>query len=116
MKIMCALLLAALTFGCGSYHAPAASTNQITTLLPASTAANGPQFTLTVNGSGFTSGSTVYFNTAAEATTFVSGIQLTATIPATAIMSSGAKSVYVLTTGGAYGSGQTSNTLTFTVN
>ena len=116
MKTMCVLLLVALTFGCGNYHAPTASTSQITTLLPASTAANGAQFTLTVNGSGFASGSTVYFNAAVEATTYVSGTQLTATIPATAIMSSGAKPVYVRSVGGAYGTGQNSNTVTFTVN
>jgi hypothetical protein len=44
---------------------------------------NGPEFTLTVCGSGFAAGATVLWNGAARPTTFVSESQLTATIPAT---------------------------------
>ncbi len=114
MKIVCVLLLAILTFGCGSYHTPA--TLQVSTLAPNSATALGPQFTLTVNGSGFASNTVIYFNAAAQTTTFVSGTQLTAMIPATAIATAGAKSVYVVTPGGGYGSSQTSNKVNFTVN
>jgi len=118
MKTLCVLMLAALAVGCGSYHTPTATAAapKITTLSPASTTAGGPQFMLTVNGSGFAANSTVYFSTIAEPTTFVSGTQLTATVPASGIVMTGTKAVYVVTPGGGYGSSQTSNTVNFTAN
>ncbi len=51
-------------------------------LVPDATAPGGPQFTLTVNGTGFVSNSTVNWNTTPLATTFVSRSQLTAVVPA----------------------------------
>lgn len=115
MKTACVLLLAILTFGCGTYHSPA--TLHVATLLPSSATAMGPQFMLTVSGSGFSAGSVVYFSAAAQPTTFVSSQQLTAMIPATAITTSGVIGVYAYTPpGGSYSSGQTSNTVNFTVN
>jgi len=51
-------------------------------LLPAATAPGGPQFTLTVNGTGFVAGSIVDWNGNALPTTFVDGSQLTATVSA----------------------------------
>ena len=56
---------------------------------PAFTSAGGAAFTLTVNGSGFTSGSTVYWGTSALTTTYVSATQLTAQVPATDIVTGG---------------------------
>jgi hypothetical protein len=115
MKTVCVLLLTIFALGCGNYHSPMSA--QLTALSPSSTSANGPQFMLTVTGSGFNSHSVVYFNTAPEVTAFVSGTSLTATIPATAITTTGMKPVYVVTTGSGYGSGnQTSNAMNFTVN
>ncbi len=64
-------------------------------LSPAFAVAGSPQFTLTVNGSGFVSGSTVRWNGSARQTTVVSGSQLTAIIPATDIASPGTASVTV---------------------
>lgn len=115
MKTICVLLLTMFALGCGNYHAPMSA--QITALSPSSTTVNGPQFTLTVTGTGFAASSVVYFNSVAETTVFNSATQLTATIPATAITTTGNKGVYVLTVGSGYGSGnQTSNTMNFMVN
>ena len=58
-------------------------------LVPASTNAGGPGFTLTLTGSGFTASSVVSFNLTSESTTYVSSTQLTALIPATAIALAG---------------------------
>jgi hypothetical protein len=52
-------------------------------LVPATVAPGASAFTLTVNGTGFVSGSVVNWNGSARATTFVSISQLTATILAT---------------------------------
>ena len=53
--------------------------------MPDATAPGGPQFTLTVNGTGFVSKSVVNWNGGALTTQFVSGSQLTATVPAAEI-------------------------------
>src|SRR5271167_4607394 len=47
-------------------------------LLPDATAPGGPQFTLTVNGTGFVSNSVVNWNGTPLTTQFVSGSRLTA--------------------------------------
>jgi FG-GAP-like repeat/HYDIN/CFA65/VesB-like, Ig-like domain/Cep192 domain 4 len=52
-------------------------------LVPATVAPGASAFTLTVNGTGFVSGSVVNWNGSARATTFVNSSQLTATILAT---------------------------------
>lgn len=49
-------------------------------LVPTGVVPGSPAFTLTVNGTGFVSGSTVYWNGSARTTTFVSAAQLTASI------------------------------------
>jgi hypothetical protein len=83
----------------------------ITTLSPNSASSGAAAFTLTVNGSGFVSGSTVQWNGSAVATTFVSASQLTGSIPANLIATAGSASVTVLTSGA-----PVSNAVTFTVN
>jgi hypothetical protein len=84
-----------------------------TGLSPASTAAEGAGFTLTVNGTGFVSGSTVNWNGSSRTTTYVSSTQVTAAILATDIAVAGTAKVTVvnLTPGGG-----TSNAQTFTIN
>jgi len=64
-------------------------------LSPESAAPGGPSFTLTVNGTGFVSGSAVNWNGKARATVFVSASQLTATILASDIAVAGTASVTV---------------------
>jgi hypothetical protein len=65
--------------GTGSAAAPV-----VTTISPTSAYLNGPSFTLTVNGSGFVPGDTVYFgySTSSLTTTYVSSTQLTAQVTA----------------------------------
>ena len=89
----------------------------LSSLSPASTAAGSSDFTLTVNGSGFISGSTVNWTanstTTPLTTTFVSATQLTATVPAALVTTAGTASVTVVTP--APGGG-TSGSQTFTIN
>ena len=66
-------------------------------LLPAFTTADGPAFTLTVTGTGFVSGSTVYWGTTALTTTFGSSTQLTAQVQAVDISAAGITSITVQT-------------------
>jgi hypothetical protein len=84
----------------------------LTTLSPAFTSAGAAAFKLTVNGSGFVSGSTVYWGTTALSTQFVSASQLTAQVQAAQIVSPGTAT---LTVGTPAPGGGTSNTLQFEV-
>jgi YVTN family beta-propeller protein len=65
--------------------------------LPAFSSAGGSTFTLTVTGTGFVSGSTVYWDTTALATTFEGSEQLTAQVPAADISNAGTASITVQT-------------------
>lgn len=67
----------------------------IGSLSPAFTSAGGAAFTLTVNGSGFTAASTINWGSTALTTQYVSGVQLTAQVPASAIASAGTNAVTV---------------------
>jgi subtilisin family serine protease len=86
------------------------STPVITSLSPSSITAGAAAFTLTVNGSNFTSSSVVRWNGTDRATTFVGATQLQATIGAADVASAGNASVTVF----APGSG-TSAAATFTI-
>src|SRR5438874_324509 len=81
----------------------------ISSLSPTCAAVGGPQFTLTVNGTNFVSGSTVKWNATALTTTFVSSTRLTAIVPASLITAAGTASITVVSCGA------TSNTQTFTI-
>lgn len=65
-------------------------------LVPDAVAPGGSEFTLTVNGTGFVAASVVNWNGSALATTFVSGSQLTATVPAADIAIASTASVTVV--------------------
>ena len=75
----------------GDSQAPAPLINL--PLVPDATAPGGAAFTLTVNGTGFVSGSVVNWNGSPRATTFVSSTQLKAGISATDIATAGTASV-----------------------
>jgi serine protease len=79
---------------------------------PSWAAPGGTDFTLTVNGGNFVSGAKVKWNGTDATTTFVSAIQLTATIPGGDIATAGTAAVTVFNP--APGGG-TSNTATFTI-
>jgi FG-GAP-like repeat/Abnormal spindle-like microcephaly-assoc'd, ASPM-SPD-2-Hydin/Protein of unknown function (DUF1573) len=65
-------------------------------LVPSAVAPGGPDFTLTVNGTGFVNGATINWNGSPLATTFVSNSQLTATVPAARIAIMGTASISVV--------------------
>jgi len=67
----------------------------ITSLNPNSATAGGPDFTLTVAGSGFSQGATVRWNGSDLTTTFVSATQLTAAISRNLIANAGTANVSV---------------------
>ena len=64
-------------------------------VVPSSVIAGDPDFTLTVNGSGFVDGSVVRWNGADRPTNFLSATQMTAAIPAADIAVAGTASVTV---------------------
>jgi trimeric autotransporter adhesin len=81
----------------------------IATLSPASIMAYSAAFTLTVNGTGFTSGATVVWNNSPLTTKFVSATQLTAAVPASVITGAGSVSIVV------FNGAVTTNTVALTV-
>ena len=84
----------------------------IISISPSSAVAGREALTLTVNGSNFVNGTIVKWNGSDLVTTFVSAVQLTATVPSTNLASSGNASVTVFnpTPGGG-----TSNAIPFTI-
>jgi hypothetical protein len=130
MKLLMVVLLTAVAatgVGCGySSHAttpPQPGTMPaISQLTPASTAAGSSDFPLTVQGTNFNSNAVVNFNGTAMATTFDSGTEVKATIPASAVATAGTAKVTVTNPGkpgGLYGGGTaaaTSAPMDFTIN
>jgi hypothetical protein len=80
-------------------------------LIPTTITPGGPQFSLTVNGTGFVPGATVDWNGTALATNFVNAERLTATVPAARVTSP--KTVSITVVNGA--SNVTSNVVFFSV-
>src|SRR5208282_6029911 len=66
---------------------------------PSTTVPGSTPYTLTAKGDGFVSGSTVYWNGTALATTYVSSSQLTATVPATDLATPNTAIVTVISPG-----------------
>jgi hypothetical protein len=127
LQIVFLASLAVFALACGygshSYMNPAPGTTPaITELSPTAMTAGSPAFALTVNGSSFSATAKVNFGGAAMTTTYVSGNQLMASIPASAIATAATIPVTVTnpgTPGGQYGGGtqsETSTAMNFTVN
>ncbi|MCU1331151.1 MAG: hypothetical protein JWM08_143 [Candidatus Angelobacter sp.] len=74
---------------------PTAQTPTVSSLSPSGAIAGGPSFTITVNGTNFLNNSVVHFNSTPLSTTFVSGTQLQATVPAGQITFAGVAQVAV---------------------
>lgn len=68
---------------------------QVTSLNPATREAGSGQFTLTVNGNNFVSGSVVRWNNNERVTAFVNATQLTAVIPASDVAAAGTAAITV---------------------
>ncbi|HXD85480.1 MAG TPA: lectin-like protein, partial [Urbifossiella sp.] len=77
---------------------------------PSSTTIDSPDTPITLTGTGFVSGATVFFNGTALATNFVSGTSLTATIPAAFLTAAGTDPIIIKNP-----DGTTSGAFTFTV-
>ncbi len=84
----------------------------ITSLSPASVSAGSAEFSLTVNGVQFNSGSIVQWNGAPLATTFVNAGQLTAIVHSRNLTAAGTAAITVFNAN----SGKLSNAATFTIN
>jgi hypothetical protein len=129
VKIVLLTTLIALSLACG-YSAKttppsAGAVPTISQLNPDSATAGGAAFMLTVNGGNFGTKAVVNWNGSAQnATAYVSGNQLTVSIPASLIMNSGTVQITVTNPGnpgtGIYGTGattaETSSAMNFTIN
>jgi hypothetical protein len=131
MKVISAFLLLALTTfaasSCG-YKSPgntaptAGITPAIAQLIPANATHGSSAFTMTINGSNFSSSANATWNGTAFTTTFVTVNQVTIAVPASAIASAGTAMIVVTNpsmSGGIYGGGtlaESSNAMTFTIN
>lgn len=126
-QTMSLVSIIAITLACGysskSTPAVAGTIPSITQLNPNAATAGGAAFVLTVNGTNFGTKAVVNWNGAAQTTTYVSGTQLTASVPATMIAASGTVQITVTNpaTGGngIYGGGtmaETSGAMDFTIN
>lgn len=115
MKLVFALLLTFVALGCGygSMHnynnMMTGAAVQMSQIVPTNTTAGSADFMLTVDGRGFASNSVVYWNSTALGTTFVSGNQLVAGVPASEVAMPATVQVYVNSNGTA------SNMMTFMV-
>ena len=113
--LLSALLLFLLSAGCGygsNYNAMNGGNGpvpKITQLTPQNVIASSGAFTLSIQGSGFTSASIVYWNTIALAPTINSATELTIAISAAMVANAGSVSIYVHTARG------NSNTMMFNV-
>lgn len=115
MKFVCVLLLTVVSLGCGyssmhNYGNTTGTTVQMSQIEPNAAPAGMAGFMLTVNGSGFSSSSVVYWNSMALGTKFLSGNQLAANVPASEVAMPATVQVYVNS------NGMASNMMQFTVN
>jgi hypothetical protein len=131
LKTIALLTVIALTMACGysskaSTPATAGSMPTIAQLNPNAATAGGDAFILTVNGTNFGTKAVVNWNGVAQTsnTTFMSGTELTVSLPASAIAAAGTVQVTVtnpaVAGGGPYGGGgtlaETSSAMSFTIN
>jgi hypothetical protein len=114
LVLLVSVFCAASCGGSGSAPPPPPSNPvpSISSLSPTSVSAGGAAFTLTVNGSNFISSSTVQWNGSGRMSTYVSASQLTASITASDIVSSGAAEITVVNPSPG---GGTSAQFTFTI-
>jgi hypothetical protein len=86
-----------LLVGCGSDNQPYNDTPSIISLFPSSATAGGPGFTLNISGNGFISTSVVYWNNAAQTTSFnTTSTLLSISVTAQQIATAGTAQVVVV--------------------
>lgn len=88
------LVLVAAVTGCGGFQGVVTPT--LGSISPSTIAAGSAGFTLTANGTNFTSGTQILWNGVAQPTTVVSNTQLTAAIPAMQIANAGTVAIRVM--------------------
>jgi len=116
MRYIGLLLVSLLTLGCAMgpvNHDPHSvvsfSPPAIETLTPDSVPVNSVPFTMTINGSNFTTDAVVFWNGTPQFTIFVTSKQLMANVTATDLLFAGLVPIYVRT------GGLNSNTVDFNV-
>src|SRR5215831_12169725 len=92
LRFLCLILLLATCYG-SAQNNPVPFINQ--PLVPASIAPRGSDFTLTVNGTGFVSGSVVNWNGSPKTTSLINASQLVASISASDVAQPGTAIVTV---------------------
>src|SRR5579864_6157885 len=102
--LMVALLACGLASACSDYNTNLSiqtSSSVLTFVSPSSATVGGQGFTITANGSGFTTGAIILWNGTKLTTTLVSSIQLTAPVPASDLTTAGNVQVAVQIPGSA---------------
>lgn len=109
--LLLALALGLSGAGCGygSHYSGGAGAPNLSSLTPNMATAGDPDFTLTVNGSGFGADSVVYWNGTALPSAYAATTQVTATVSAANVGTAGTFPVYVRS------GGKNSNMMNFTV-
>ena len=121
------ILMAIVALGCGGYGSGsgsgsgsmAAGAPSVSAIVPNTATAGSPDFTLTVNGSGFVSGSVIYWSSTAHMTQVVTNGQLTTLVSAAEVATAGTVPIHVSNPGGTgiymNQPAQSSNTVNFMV-
>jgi trimeric autotransporter adhesin len=107
------LVVSSILTGCGGSSSgssgttttPTATAPTVTSISPTSVTAGSGQLSLTVNGTGFLSSTTVQVGTVVEPTTYVSSTQVTATVSAQQVANGGQFAVIALNGAASSGSG-----------
>ena len=102
--LIVALVACALASACSDYNTNLSiqtSSSILTFVSPSTATVGGQGFTITANGSGFTTGALILWNGTALNTTLVSSIQLTAPVPASDLTTAGTVQVAVQIPGSA---------------
>ncbi|HSZ18449.1 MAG TPA: hypothetical protein VK770_01585 [Candidatus Acidoferrum sp.] len=113
--LMVALLACGLASACSDYNTNLSiqtSSSILSFVSPTSAIVGGPGFTITANGSGFTTGAIILWNGTQLTTTLVSSIQLTAPVPASDLTTAGTVKVAVQIPGSAQSATNVNNTTT----
>jgi hypothetical protein len=115
--LMVAVLVCGLATACQDYNTNLSvqtASSALAFISPSSVLVGSQGFTITANGTGFTSGAEILWNGTALTTTLVSAIQLTAAVPASDLTTSGVVQVSVRIPGSAQSPTQNVNTTTTT--
>ena len=102
--LMVALVVCGLATACQDYNTNLSvqtASSILTFVSPSQASVGGQGFTITANGTGFTTGAEIQWNGVALVTTLVSSIQLTAPVPASNLTSSGVVQISVRIPGSA---------------